>query len=445
MNDAAEPNASPPPVTVSPIRAQGEQHCFYHVETADGQELTGIIVAQSIDQARHILQNQNLNVLDIQPRRDAPTAERQPGMDSATQANRGTGKMSLDQMRALSDQLASLTEAGLPLESSLRLIAQDLGRGKSADALRSIADDLEAGVALGEAFERQQKNLDLPMGPLVEAGIATGQLPRVLMGMSQFMEQYAELRRKLLKVLAYPMLMLLLFAGVGGAMAYIFAGNIRNLKMQTHTDLAWTMQIQSAEFADYGIALTTMIGLPILSALLGGVLAMALWQIGRIARRSGPGIWQDAPILGRFIRDTHTTRWCRFMALAVEAHLPIPRALEQSKRMYDWPQWQADLDHLLDGISGKALQIDATLRKLTTIPHLPAATILKPNAGDQLAMRLESLSQFYLSRADRRAEMLMSWLGPIMLVCMGLLIGLYITTMFLVMQRLIGIAPAGGF
>src|ERR1700761_4156135 len=53
-----------------------------------------------------------------------------------------------DDFLAFNQELASLAEAGLPVEQGLRLIAQDLRTGRLAGAVRALADDLERGVPL---------------------------------------------------------------------------------------------------------------------------------------------------------------------------------------------------------------------------------------------------------------------------------------------------------
>src|SRR5205809_718380 len=59
-----------------------------------------------------------------------------------------------DDFIAFNQQLTHLTKAGLPVEHGLRLIAQDMRSGRLAETVRQVAQELERGTPLGEAFEK---------------------------------------------------------------------------------------------------------------------------------------------------------------------------------------------------------------------------------------------------------------------------------------------------
>src|SRR5215217_2374689 len=110
----------------------------YQAQTADGQTLSGTIDAPDAEQASRQLQSLRLRVLEI-----GPTARAQ-----RAQPLRG------DDFLAFNQQLMHLTKAGLPVEHGLRLIAQDMRSGRMAATVREVADELERGTPLGEAFEK---------------------------------------------------------------------------------------------------------------------------------------------------------------------------------------------------------------------------------------------------------------------------------------------------
>ena len=56
-------------------------------------------------------------------------------------------------------QLASITKAGIPIERALRELAADISSKSMQKLVNSIADELEAGVNIEEAFGKRQKNL----------------------------------------------------------------------------------------------------------------------------------------------------------------------------------------------------------------------------------------------------------------------------------------------
>src|SRR5213594_3429432 len=131
----------------------------YKAQTVDGGEaLTGTIDAASADQARMRLETLRLRVIELGPA---------AGTSPAVRPLRGEDFITFNQ------QLAHLTAAGLPLEHGLRLIAQDMRRGKVTDTIRQIASDLEKGEPLGRAFEKHASQFPVAYGRLIEAGVQT--------------------------------------------------------------------------------------------------------------------------------------------------------------------------------------------------------------------------------------------------------------------------------
>src|SRR4051812_18058487 len=112
----------------------------YAATTAAGEKLSGTVDAADADAARRQLEALALRIETIG---ETPSTSRARPL-------RG------QEFLAFNQQLAQLTRAGLPIEQGLRLIAEDLGSGRMAEATRQIAEDLERGQPLAEAFERRR-------------------------------------------------------------------------------------------------------------------------------------------------------------------------------------------------------------------------------------------------------------------------------------------------
>ena len=93
-----------------------------------------------------------------------------------------------DDFVAFNQQLAQLAKAGLPLERGLRLIAADLGRGRLARAITEVADELERGTPLAEAFDRHRGRFPSLYGRLVDAGVRSGNLSEVLLNLGRHLD-----------------------------------------------------------------------------------------------------------------------------------------------------------------------------------------------------------------------------------------------------------------
>src|SRR4051812_46690888 len=110
----------------------------YRAEAPGGENVSGTIDAATSDAADTLLRSLGLKVLEVSPAK-RPVKLR---------ALRG------DEFIAFNQQLARLTQAGLPVEQGLRLIARDVRSGRLARTINVLAQELEAGAPLPEAFEK---------------------------------------------------------------------------------------------------------------------------------------------------------------------------------------------------------------------------------------------------------------------------------------------------
>src|SRR5205085_10508559 len=104
------------------------------------------------------------------------------------------------------DQLAQLAKAGLPIERGLRLMAQDLKRGRLAQAVRAVADELEKGVPLEDAIAKYHDKFPPLYARLIAAGAKTGDLAAILFSTGQHVEMVHRLRRSVWRASAYPLM-----------------------------------------------------------------------------------------------------------------------------------------------------------------------------------------------------------------------------------------------
>src|ERR1043165_6288520 len=139
----------------------------YQAQTVEGQPISGTIEATDFEHATRLLQALRLRVLSLEPEPVAPRPKPLRGEDFSI----------------FNQQLAQLTAAGLPVEHGLRLIAQDMRSGRLAETIRQVAEELERGTPMGEAFEKYHTHFPPLYGKLVEAGVRSNNLPAMLLNL----------------------------------------------------------------------------------------------------------------------------------------------------------------------------------------------------------------------------------------------------------------------
>ncbi|MHC4529356.1 MAG: type II secretion system F family protein, partial [Planctomycetota bacterium] len=68
----------------------------------------------------------------------------------------------------------------------------------------AVADELEAGVSIEEAFEKRQKYFPPLYGRILKAGVETGRLSEMLTSLNRHLETGAQTRRIIFEAITYP-------------------------------------------------------------------------------------------------------------------------------------------------------------------------------------------------------------------------------------------------
>ena len=279
----------------------------YRAQSIDGQPLTGTIDAASPDQARERLESLRLRVIELAPS-DRPAATSRP--------LRGEDFLTFNQ------QLAHLTSAGMPLEQGLRLIAQDMHRGPVANTVRQIADELEKGVPLGQAFEKHAAQFPPAYGHLIDAGVQTNNLSGMLLNLSEHLRTLAHLRASLWRALAYPLMVFVALCCVVGFLgAWVFP-QFADIYRTWGAVLPWMTQFMVDYSRHIGLIFLALGALVILFAVLSRVLRNSAFH-----QAFRDNVVMRLPLVGPVISRSLVARWCDAVRLGIVGGMDLPRAM----------------------------------------------------------------------------------------------------------------------
>jgi general secretion pathway protein F len=231
------------------------------------------------------------------------------------------GTLSAAETARLSERIAGLAQAGLPLGPGLAALGQELPRGRLRAALEELALDLERGLSLDQAVLKQKDRIPPHLRGLVLGGLRSGRLGDIMGRFTGYMSIGTEIRRKLVISLAYPVL-----ASTVALALFLFVSMVIVVMFEN-------------VFRDFGVPLPRMtIALLFVShlvrdawpvlAIVGGAL-LALWifprfVLGPAQRRS---LATHIPVVGGVWRYISWAEFCHLLALLLESRLPLPEAL----------------------------------------------------------------------------------------------------------------------
>jgi type II secretory pathway component PulF len=402
----------------------------YRAQTVDGSPVEGTVQAADADAARWRLQGFGLRVVEMEPAPGSAQALSEGGRGAAIRG---------DDFVAFNQQLASLTKAGLPLERGLRLIAEDMRSGELAATVRGVAEELENGKPLGEAMAAHAGKFPPLYGRMLEAGVKSGNLPGVLMGLSAHLELVQRLRESVWRAVSYPLVVLLTTAGL--LMFLSMPGGVIEQMLRVSDSRAGLPLLSEVVFS-------TAEAMPMV--LLAGALLLIGAVIGwRVAwRRPRARAWLErvllaTPLIGPVVRRGLVTRWADGVRMGVESGMDLPGAMEMAAEATASPALELDARAL-----ATAHGVGVAANTVTGLRVLPMTVLVAIELGvgrGDLAGLMASVRDNYRQQTEHRLVIMRGVLRPMLLVIVGGVIGLVIAAIFLPILRLIDAVTLGIF
>src|SRR3954471_11284424 len=170
----------------------------YEAVDEGGATRKGVVNADSARSARADLRTQGLTPLNV----EAIAAQ----VDAAGVAkSRGFGEsLSQVELALFTRQLASLLEAGLPLEQAFTALLEQAERPYVRDLIASIRSEVIGGSPFSTALSRYPRDFAEIYRALVASGEQIGQLSRVLSRLADYIERRNSLVQKVRLAFTYP-------------------------------------------------------------------------------------------------------------------------------------------------------------------------------------------------------------------------------------------------
>jgi general secretion pathway protein F len=140
-------------------------------------------------------------------------------------------------------ELATLMQAGLPLDKALEMLVNLSDKAPFRVVLEKLLDDVRGGSFLSAALESHGRLFSRFYRNMVKAGEASGALDAALARLAEFMERSRELRDSVLSALLYPMVLVVVgFVSMGVILGLVIP-RISEMFSEAGQQLPWFTQV----------------------------------------------------------------------------------------------------------------------------------------------------------------------------------------------------------
>ncbi len=389
----------------------------YNALTSAGRLMRGTIEAASRDEVGEQLKQMQLTVNSIEE----------------AKAPRPKTSIGRNEFMLFNQQLASITKAGIPLEKGLRELADDVTSKSMRKLVNAIAEELEAGVSIEDAFEKRQKHFPPLYGRILKAGVETGRLSEMLTSLNRHLELSNQTRRIIFEALCYPAVILALAAVVITAVFLIIIPQF----VPILTEMVEGARMPALTLFFFGIARNVVpfwIVVVIIVILL--IIILSMLSGYPAGRRFKESLLLKIPIIGRVYHSSVLGRMAEAMAMMVAAGCDMPACLRLASDASGSAKIILESEALAGQIEQGANILEAG-QFCRMIPRLFLYSIQLGTQRNELQDNLYSLGQMYAEQAKCGQARLQAVLLPVMIIAVGGFVALAVLSIFLPMIQVV--------
>jgi type IV pilus assembly protein PilC len=396
----------------------------YRAMRADGTTIESAIAGESVAVVRSQLESQGLLICRL----DGAT---QTGI-AATQSWFGGKQLALREFLVFNQEFLALMKAGLPILKTFDLLAERATHPQFQAALQGVRTEVRGGSSISEAMARYPLHFSELYRATLQSGEQTGALVDVLQRYLEYIKLVIAVREKVVKAMAYPAFLIIVGLAVVAFLLIYVMPTFADIYSQSKTELPIPTKIllhvvgTSRDWAPWVLTGT----------------ALTAWGLHRWSRTSGGRAQSDRlslylPILGEVFLKNQLIRLTRTLSTILGGGIPLLHALEITRG--------AVTNRIVSGAIERAtarvrdgVGLAAALKQERLFPQMMLEMIEVGETTGSLEAMLRDVAEFQEGELDLRLNQLTTWMEPVLLLVMGILVGGLVIVMYLPIFQMAG-------
>jgi general secretion pathway protein F len=327
---------------------------------------------------------------------------------------------------ALTQMLATLFEAGLPLDRALSILEELAIAPRVKTIVTDLLHSVRGGSSLSEALAKHHPR---PFSRLyinmVRAGEKGGVLEVSLRRLAEFLEARAAFNEAVVSALAYP----LVITSVGAA-AIIFLMTFVIPRFATiFNDLGQAIPLPTQILMAVSAALQSYwwVGATLAMA---GVLGWRMWTGTPQGRASWDQFVLRLPIVGQLALKVETARFARTLGTMLKSGVPVLGAMAVVGDMMSNQAVGSAVGRVADGVK-RGGTIAAGMKEHTAFPALAVHMVRVGEETGRLEEMLLKVADTFETDVRSELKRVLGLLEPAIIVGMGVLVAFIVVAMLL--------------
>jgi len=386
----------------------------YKARDASGEIVTGSMVASNEAEVSARLRAEGRYVLAV----DDKPMRADPQLDAdQIRRNEAAKRVTREDVIAFCQQLSVMLETGVPLAESLDAFCRQATKKEFRQVLEILRDDIYGGDTFSAAMAKWPRVFPRMMISLMRASEASGTLAMMLGRIGDYLGKERRTVKQIKGALSYPLFMMAIGVALSIFLMVFILPRFASIYEQRSAALPAPTRILLG-ISDFITTQYAYYGPVVLFLVIGG------WILIRhpMGRRACDWLRLNLPVLRVMYGQLYITRAARTMSTLIVAGVNLLDIIDICRGVTNNACYDELWDNMEQGVRG-GKQISDAVNEFHYIPPNVASMIASGERSGQLGAVMERLAEFSEQELDSAVKQVTSFIEPIMIICMGVVVG----------------------
>lgn len=337
-------------------------------------------------------------------------------------------KFAAKEKEAFYSELGLLLSTGVDIKKAFEIIEEDVRDKKHKLLLEKIKDDIISGKSIFEAVGEHSKIFSKYEVQSIKIGEESGKLPEVLTELGLFYKSSIQLKRQIVGVLTYPVVVISLAILIVYFMLAYVVPIFSDVFTQTGGELPAITQFLIRMSNNSDVMLYSVL------VLVGGIYIVHKTQSKKEWYRNfTASLFLKIPVIGKLIQKIYLARFCQSMKLLVGARVMINDALELVRNMIEYYPMEKALEAVKKEVVNEGKLLNESLAGYSIFPTKLVALIKLSEEVNAPEIIFDKLHKQYSAEIEHQQAVLGKLIEPLFIIILGLFVGFILVAMYLPM------------
>ncbi len=325
-------------------------------------------------------------------------------------------------------ELGLLLSTGVDIKTAFEIIEEDIPNKKHKALLEQIKNDIISGKRIFEAISIHEKIFSKYEAQSIKIGEETGKLAEVLKELGSFYESSIKLRRQIIGVLTYPIVVISMAILIVYFMLSFVVPIFSDIFTQTGGELPAITQFLIKLSNKSGTIFGILFSIIAVFVILHKTQNKKAWY-----RKYTSALFLRIPVFNKLIQKIYLARFCQSMKLLSGAKVMIHDALDLVKNMIEYYPMEVALDAVKKEVVSEGKLLNESLAKHSIFPKKLVALIKLSEEVNAPEIIFEKLHKQYSAEIEHQQAVVGKLIEPVFIILLGLFVGFILVAMYLPM------------